>query len=267
MKKLIALVLSLVCVLGLVGCSASKHEKTTESFDALIADSEVSEEVPHDEMLPDSVQDKELNKSILTITGNMIFNEESFQITGETAQELLSLLNCLSYDKNTCDGIPEYIITCPDQSKYYLNLSSAWAWNDNDKESDLSDDTISAIYNLIQNESAEHHTEPKLDVSDKLTVDTITDIAEPNLTMLTLKDLVERDGEKLTWTDFVSYYCEDISNDLFILRYPINNDYYLLIGGESMEQLPIYIRLVSEHDTNNYIDVRTDNIGDFIATD
>ncbi len=93
----------------------------------------------------------------------------------------------------------------------------------------------------------------------------ITDVATPNLNMLTLKDLVNRCGENLTWGDFNSYYCEEfVESGFVILRYPINNDYCLLIGGADTEQVPMYIRLVSQNDANDYIDVRTDDIDSFI---
>ena len=75
----------------------------------------------------------------------------------------------------------------------------------------------------------------------------VTDVATPNLNMLTLKDLVERDGVNLTWADFASYYSEDVGSGLYILRYPVGMDYCLLIGGVSTEETPMYIRLVSEY--------------------
>lgn len=99
---------------------------------------------------------------------------------------------------------------------------------------------------------------------EEVTKDTVTDIVSPNLNLATLKDLAARCGENLTWTDFDPYYSEDIGSGLYIRRYPINMDYCLLVGGGSMELPPMYIRLVSEYDTDNYIDVRTDNIDDFI---
>lgn len=95
--------------------------------------------------------------------------------------------------------------------------------------------------------------------------DELSDVAQPNLNMATLKDLVERNGENLTWEDFNSYYSEEIGSGLYILRYPIDTDYFLLIGGGSLEASPMYIRLVSEADTDRYIDVRYGDIGEFIS--
>ena len=95
--------------------------------------------------------------------------------------------------------------------------------------------------------------------------DIITDVYQPNLNLQTLRDLVNRYGENLTWSDFAVYYSEDIGSGLYIIRYPIDWDYCLLIGGDNMELPPVYIRLVSEHDTENFIDVRFDSIDDFIS--
>ena len=46
----------------------------------------------------------------------------------------------------------------------------------------------------------------------------ITDISAPELNIATLKDIAERTGGNLTWTDFSSYYCEDIGSGIYILR-------------------------------------------------
>ena len=105
---------------------------------------------------------------------------------------------------------------------------------------------------------------PANDAVEVPTGDTITDVATPNLNIRTLRSLVDRFGEDLTWDVFDTYYSEDIGSGLYILRYPISMDYSLMIGGERMDTPPMYIRLVSEYDTEMYIDIRTDSIDDFI---
>ena len=95
----------------------------------------------------------------------------------------------------------------------------------------------------------------------------LSDVAMPTLGIMTLQDLVQREGENLTWEDFSSYYSEDIESGMYILRYPIAEaDCYLLIGGGSMELPPMYIRLVSEADQERYIDVRYESIDDFLSS-
>lgn len=103
-------------------------------------------------------------------------------------------------------------------------------------------------------------------VSDVEKGDDTIAVCPPNLTLQTLQDLVNRCGENLTWGDFSPYYnTGDIGSGLYILRYPIDWDYYLLIGGSGIDLPPKYINLVSGHDTNNYIDVRFGNIDNFIS--
>ena len=86
--------------------------------------------------------------------------------------------------------------------------------------------------------------------------------------MPTLKSLVDMYGEKLTWDTFAPYDCtEKVSSDGYILTYPIDADFCLIIGGVSKDAPPAYIRLVSKHDSSRYIDVRTGNIDDFIHSE
>lgn len=92
----------------------------------------------------------------------------------------------------------------------------------------------------------------------------ITDVYQQNLNLQTLQDLVDRYGEDLNWDDFASYYSEDVGSGLYIYRYPIDWDYCLLIGGSSLELPPMYIRLVSEYNAESYIDVRYEDIDNFI---
>ena len=119
------------------------------------------------------------------------------------------------------------------------------------------------LFDAPENESQSNRNSMDNDAVEVPTGDTVTDVAEPNLNMLTLKDLVERDGESLTWTDFISYYSEEVASDLYTLRYPIDPNYYLQITGNP-EEAPVCIWLVSAYDSSKYIEVRTDSIDDFI---
>lgn len=103
-------------------------------------------------------------------------------------------------------------------------------------------------------------------ISDGKKVDDTITVCPPDLTLQTLQDLVDRCGENLTWDDFSPYNnTGDIGSGLYILRYPIDWNYYLLIGGRGIDLPPMYIHLVSGYDTQNYIDVRFDNIDSFIS--
>ena len=134
---------------------------------------------------------------------------------------------------------------------------------ESDKETQLGND-------VIETPEKEGQTDETLiddDAVDYPTEDIATDLATTNLTIRTLKALVDRYGEDLSWSNFNTYYSEDVGSGLYILRYPIDTDYCLLIGGASMDEEPMYIRLVSEHNTDIYIDVRTDSIDDFLNND
>ena len=63
---------------------------------------------------------------------------------GYTNSYLYMKLNSLDYHPYTCDGIPEYVITFPDGTTFYLNLSSKWVWKNDGTENEaaLTDEII-----------------------------------------------------------------------------------------------------------------------------
>lgn len=82
---------------------------------------------------------------------------------------------------------------------------------------------------------------------------------------LTLEKVVELSakGQKLTWSDFEKYESVDTGSGLYILVYEIDETFELWIGG-ILDDTPMYIRLVTKSNTDNYIDIRTDDIQTFI---
>lgn len=83
---------------------------------------------------------------------------------------------------------------------------------------------------------------------------------------LSLEKVIElsKKGKELSWEDFEKYDSIDIGSGLYIRRYDIDENHYLLIGG-SIDEKPMYIYLVKANNSNNYIDIRIDNISDFIS--
>ena len=69
-----------------------------------------------------------------------------------------------------------------------------------------------------------------------------------------------------TWDDFAPYDKEELGSDPYCFRYPIDWDYCLEIAGDSLESEPAYIRIVSEYDGENYVDVRYADLDAFLAT-
>lgn len=83
------------------------------------------------------------------------------------------------------------------------------------------------------------------------------------LTLEKVKELAQK-GEDLLWNDFEQYRDEgNIGYGLVIIRYDIDENYYLLIGGGGGNP-PLYIYLCSKADDSR-IDIRTESIDDFIA--
>lgn len=84
---------------------------------------------------------------------------------------------------------------------------------------------------------------------------------------LSLEVVVELAQKKdsLSWDDFEKYDSIDIGSGLYILRYDIDDDFYLLIGGKSKDENPMYIRLLRANNEEDYIDIRTDDVEKFIS--
>ena len=84
------------------------------------------------------------------------------------------------------------------------------------------------------------------------------------LTLEIVKELAKK-GEALSWKDFALYESVETGSGLYILIYEIDENYNLMIGGPSMDEDPIYIRLVKADDVDAYIDIRTEDIEKFLT--
>ena len=85
-----------------------------------------------------------------------------------------------------------------------------------------------------------------------------------DLTIERVIRLAENKGEELTWSDFQMYSGRDVGSGLFILLYEIDENFELRIGGVPTVE-PMYIRLVTKSDRDNYIDIRTEDVEKFIS--
>ncbi|WMJ22433.1 hypothetical protein RBG61_10610 [Paludicola sp. MB14-C6] len=83
---------------------------------------------------------------------------------------------------------------------------------------------------------------------------------------LSLEDVImlSKKGNELSWSDFEKYKSKDIGSGLHCVRYEINPHYYLLIGGPNKDEKPMYIQLVQSSNTDNFIDIRTNDVKSFI---
>ncbi|WP_178022127.1 hypothetical protein [uncultured Paenibacillus sp.] len=84
---------------------------------------------------------------------------------------------------------------------------------------------------------------------------------------LTLEKVIQlsHKGQELSWNDFKSFNSTEIGSGLYILRYEIDDSYYLLIGGNNPRKKPVYIRLVKADHSDKYIDIRENNVEEFIS--
>lgn len=83
------------------------------------------------------------------------------------------------------------------------------------------------------------------------------------LTMEAVKELSLK-GDALSWEDFGAYDGYDIGSGLYVLKYDIDDEFVLLTGGADMDEKPEYIRLVRSTDEKDYIDIRKEDVEDFI---
>ncbi len=85
---------------------------------------------------------------------------------------------------------------------------------------------------------------------------------------MTLADVVtlSQKGDSLTWSNFDSFEGKETGSGLYIMCYEINDEYIVMVGGV-YEEKPWYIRLVRNFgkDNEEYIDIRTDDVLDFLS--
>ena len=81
---------------------------------------------------------------------------------------------------------------------------------------------------------------------------------------LTLENIrrLSQKGDALTWSDFDRYECSDVGSGMIVLRYPIDDEYTLIVGGPSREQPPMYLRLTRAQEA---VELRGGDIDTFLA--
>ncbi|HHV08720.1 MAG TPA: hypothetical protein GXX75_00380 [Clostridiales bacterium] len=92
-------------------------------------------------------------------------------------------------------------------------------------------------------------------------VEKIELVDEKFLTLDELK-LIAQKGDAISWDDFAPYYGQSIGFGLYIMHYPMEQSYYVRVGGVPKEP-PMYVYLGST-ETEQYIDIRKESIDEFI---
>ena len=155
MKKFVILCFALAIALSVGGCAEEGADVGKESENRWICGETQPLETAEDSAIQQSTPEPETGgigegvcTPTLTVTCSIDLSGDTYQLSGNPARELLTLLSGLSYDKETCDGLPEYTVVGLDQTRYDLNLSSGWAWM-GDKECKLSEDVIADLSDLL----------------------------------------------------------------------------------------------------------------------
>ncbi|MCI8634086.1 MAG: transcriptional regulator [Eubacterium sp.] len=83
---------------------------------------------------------------------------------------------------------------------------------------------------------------------------------------LTLDDvtMLSQKGDALTWSDFEQYSGQETGSGLYIMRYEIDQLFDVLVGGV-LDETPMYIYLRVNNEADDSIDIRTENVSEFIA--
>ena len=82
---------------------------------------------------------------------------------------------------------------------------------------------------------------------------------------MTLQDVITLSGlgMELTWEDLDGYACRDIGSGLYICRYEISKNYYLMVGSGSQRGKPLYA-LLCHTDSGDSIDIRESDVAVFL---
>ena len=189
----------------------------------------------------------------------------SYILTDEDAAQLLSLFQS---GNRTHAELPEGNADC------FISLTDAYIYHYYPSSGIL---VVGVIASHTEYAEQANPVCGKLSESDRILVndllskyidfsDAVTDIAQPSLSMETVKDLAKRYTQDLTWEHFSAYDSESVGSGLRILHYPIpDSPYCLIIGGTYFDETPLYIRLVLVSDHSRYIDIRYEDIDAFLV--
>ncbi|NLO47971.1 MAG: hypothetical protein GX111_06595, partial [Clostridiales bacterium] len=91
--------------------------------------------------------------------------------------------------------------------------------------------------------------------------------APGNKGRLSLNDVImlSQKGEELSWEDFETFSYVETGSGLYIRLYEINPLFSLWIGGSGPDNEPMYIRLRTNTEPEDIIDIRTEDVTAFIS--
>lgn len=82
---------------------------------------------------------------------------------------------------------------------------------------------------------------------------------------MTIDDVYELSAKKeqLTWEDLKGFSGRDIGSGLYVMRYDIDSEFYLLVGASGPVGTPMYARLCCVHGDQN-VDIMTGDVKEFV---
>lgn len=82
---------------------------------------------------------------------------------------------------------------------------------------------------------------------------------------LTLDDVIELSskGEELVWEDLSEFKGVKTGSGLYIVKYKIDDNFELMVGGSGAVGKPQYAHLI--YDDDEYVDIMTDDVEAFIS--
>lgn len=82
---------------------------------------------------------------------------------------------------------------------------------------------------------------------------------------LTLDDVIELSskGEELVWEDLEEFKGYETGSGLYIMKYKIDDDFSLVVGGTAATGKPMYAHLI--YDGDEYVDIMTEDAEVFIS--
>ena len=126
------------------------------------AESEIMNDIINEN---DSQPQTEIEQSATEIDNSVVTDENTIQevVPSETTDsqyipndeqtsDIFRMLDDLDYQAVSCDGLPDYTLTAPDGTIYYISISSNWVWRQPslidgaDNEATLTKEVIDALY-------------------------------------------------------------------------------------------------------------------------
>lgn len=143
----------------------------------------------------------------------------------------------------------EYHLPALSQSSYEVYKTYGWQVNEKTEEEHQRFAFISKFFDIYEN-------------SFKNSSSVIEEITKEALSM---EDVISfsKKGANLSWEDFDKFPYEEVGSGLYIRLFQIDKVYSLCVGGGSIQEKPLYIRLTNNK-TNGFIDIRTENIAEFL---